>query len=97
MKSISIEDLKKYTNYKLIDIREKEDYMEGHIMGAINLALDDILAFPNKYLSKNITYIIYCDEGKSSMRLVQVLGKNYDLLSLNGGYNLYKKYIQTKI
>lgn len=96
MNSINIEDLKKYTNYKLIDIREKKDYMKGHIPGAINLALDDILAFPNKYLSKNITYIIYCDEGKSSMRLVQVLEKNYDVISLNGGYDLYGRRIKNE-
>lgn len=96
MNSINIEDLKKYTNYKLIDIREKDAYMKGHIPGAINLALDDILAFPNKYLSKNITYIIYCDEGKSSMRLVQVLKKNYDVISLNGGYDLYERRIKNE-
>lgn len=86
MESISIEELKKYTNYKLIDIREKEDYMKGHLPGAVNIGLEDILAFPNKYLSKNLTYVIYCDEGKSSMRLVQVLEKNYDVISLKGGY-----------
>lgn len=86
MESISIEELKKYTNYKLIDIREKEDYMKGHLPGAVNIRLEDILAFPNKYLSKNLTYVIYCDEGKSSMRLVQVLKKNYDVISLKGGY-----------
>lgn len=86
MDSISIEELKKYTNYKLIDIREKEDYMKGHLPGAVNIGLEDILAFPNKYLSKNLTYVIYCDEGKSSMKLVQVLKKNYDVISLKGGY-----------
>lgn len=86
MDSINIEDLKKYTNYKLIDIRTKEDYMKGHLPGALNIELEDILAFPNKYLSKNLTYVIYCDEGKSSLRLVQVLKKNYDVISLNGGY-----------
>lgn len=86
MESISIEELKKYTNYKLIDIREKENYMKGHLPGAVNIGLEDILAFPNKYLSKNLTYVIYCDEGKSSMRLVQVLKKNYDVISLKGGY-----------
>lgn len=86
MESISIEELKKYTNYKLIDIREKEDYMKGHLPGAVNIGLENILAFPNKYLSKNLTYVIYCDEGKSSMRLVQVLKKNYDVISLKGGY-----------
>ena len=52
MDSIDIDDLKKYTNYKLIDIRSKEDYMTGHIPGSINIELNDILAFPNKYLNK---------------------------------------------
>ena len=60
--------------------------MKGHLPGAVNIGLEDILAFPNKYLSKNLTYVIYCDEGKSSMRLVQVLKKNYDVISLKGGY-----------
>ncbi len=86
MESISIEELKNYTNYKLIDIRSKEDYMKGHIKGAINLQLEDLLAFPNKYLSKNMTYIFYCDKGKTSLKLVQILKNKYDVLSLKEGY-----------
>lgn len=88
---INKNDLKKYTNYKIIDIRSKEDYLAGHINGAINLELTDILAFPSMYLNKNITYIFYCDEGKSSLKLVNVLKKNYDVLSLDGGYEKYKE------
>ena len=90
MNSISFEELKKYTNYKLIDIRDKESYMKGHLKGAVNVKIEDILAFPNKYLSKNLTYVFYCDEGKSSLKLVQTLKKNYDVLSLNEGYNKLK-------
>lgn len=86
MESISIEELKNYTNYKLIDIRSKEDYMKGHIKGAINLQLEDLLAFLNKYLSKNMTYIFYCDKGKTSLKLVQILKNKYDVLSLKEGY-----------
>lgn len=93
MDSINIKDLKKYTNYKLIDIREKSDYLKGHIPGALNIELDDILAYPNKYFSKNITYIIYCDVGKSSKRVVDLFRGKYDLISLNGGYKLYEKEV----
>ena len=94
MDSIDIDDLKKYTNYKLIDIRSKEDYMTGHIPGSINVELDDILVFPNKYLSKNLTYVIYCDCGKASIKLVQILKKNYDVVSLDGGYKAYINYLK---
>lgn len=91
MCKINKNDLKNYTNYKLIDIRSKEDYLLGHISGAINIELTDILAFPSKYLNKNTTYIFYCDEGMSSLKLVNVLKKNYDVLSLDGGYEKYKE------
>ena len=94
MDSIDIDDLKKYTNYKLIDIRSKEDYMTGHIPGSINIELNDILAFPNKYLNKNLTYVIYCDCGKTSIKLVQILKKNYYVVSLDGGYKAYINYLK---
>ena len=71
MDSINIEDLKKYTNYKLIDIRTKEDYMKGHLPGALNIELEDILAFPNKYLSKNLANV-----GKST--ICTLLKKRYN-------------------
>lgn len=92
MYSININQIKKYTNYRLIDIRPKEDYLKGHIPGSINIEVNNILAFPEKYLSKNITYIFYCDEGKTSIKLVNTLKRNYDVLSLEDGYENYKKY-----
>lgn len=91
MNSININEIKKYTNYKIIDIRPKEDYIKGHIPGAINVELTDLLAFPEKYLNKNITYFFYCDEGKTSMKLVNVLKNKYDVFNLNGGYKEYNK------
>ncbi len=44
--------------YKIIDCREKEEYIEGHIPGAINIPRG-ILEFSNKISSRRETIYIY--------------------------------------
>jgi len=45
-------------DYKIIDCREKEEYIEGHIPGAINIPRG-ILEFSNKISSRRETIYIY--------------------------------------
>ena len=47
---IYYKDLKPY--YKVIDIRDKEDYEKGHYINAINIPYSFLLCFTNKYLKK---------------------------------------------
>jgi len=66
---------------KIIDVRTKEEFDDGHIVGAINIPLDKINTINYE---KGETLIIYCATG---MRSVEALKKLYDL-GYSSLYNL---------
>jgi len=68
----------------------------GHIEGAINITKDLLELVPEKYLSKNNYYVLYCDKGIHSLKLSNELNsKGYKTISLNGGYSKYKNSVQS--
>ena len=76
----------------IIDIREAYEYRMGHIDNAINITKDLLELVPEKYLSKENFYIIYCDKGIYSQKLSNDLNKKgFKTKSLEGGYLNYRK------
>ena len=74
----------------IIDIRKKEDYLKGHIPGAIHIPYSLLVTRPWDYLDKNQTYQIYCNSGKTSNELVNHLNQNgYHCVNIEGGYTKY--------
>ena len=72
----------------IIDIRNKNDYLLGHIPNAISIPYNDIFLNPSKYLNKNDLYYIYCRTGVTSKKLVNYLNKlGYNTVNIDGGYN----------
>ena len=64
MSSITVSEFIKIMNRVLIiDIRSIENYNRNHIPGAIHIPWETLLVHPEKYLSKNQTYYIYCQKG----------------------------------
>ncbi len=88
MSSISIENfLRLPHDISIIDIRNREKYNDNHIPGAKNIDFDALLLRPNLYLQRGKTYYIYCQKGKSSLNLCQILNRQgYQTVSLIGGY-----------
>lgn len=87
---ISVTDLMKKGNVNLIDIRAKESYNNNHLPGAINISQNELMIMPEKYLSKNQTYYIYCRHGHSSKKLCQILNaKGYNMINVIGGYEAW--------
>ncbi len=86
--SISITDLKKLLNcIWLIDIRSSDDYCMGYIPGAINMPFEKLLGSLKSNLDKKYTYYIYCDTGKVSKKVVQILiNEGYKAVNIDGGY-----------
>lgn len=86
--SISITDfLKLPPNQEIIDIRSREKYNDNHIPGAKNIDFDSLILRPELYLKKGVTYYIYCQMGKSSITVCQILNKEgYTVKHLIGGY-----------
>ncbi len=75
----------------LIDIRDKEDYMNNNINGSINIPRLKLLNDPSMYLNKNKTYYIICDMGvlsESTSKILNALG--YKCISVKGGIKEYK-------
>jgi len=77
----------------VVDIREKEAFEQGHILGAINIRLSDMESkkkLLNKYRSKPI--VVVCQNGMSSSKAVQWLKKEGfdEVYILRGGIENWK-------
>lgn len=55
------------TNPSIIDVRTKEEYLNGHLKGAHLMDINEP-SFPEKVadMSKFDSYLLYCDDGKRS-------------------------------
>jgi len=78
----------------IIDVRTHEEFIAGHIEGAINIAItsDDFSSIINQFPKKGPVYI-YCRSGKRSTRAVNQM-KIMDfkkIVELEGGYLAWKK------
>lgn len=89
MEQIEPRDLK--PDFKIIDIRDKNVYIKGHIYNARNISMDLLTNMPEKYLNKEDIYYIYCGTGYKSQKcckLLSIIG--YNVVNVIGGYEKYK-------
>lgn len=90
---ISSKDVLKYIdrgNAVVIDIRDGDEYHQGHIPGAVSMPYD---TFDDKApILKKYEYIILCcDRGAASLLLGRKLsGEGYQVLSIGGGMNAWR-------
>lgn len=78
------------SSINLIDIRDENNYLKGHIPGAKNITSLELLYHPDKYLNFNQTYYFYCDVGYLSEDLCMRLKMmGYHVVSVVGGYHNY--------
>lgn len=74
----------------IVDVREKEEFLDGHIPMAINLPLGDIRQ-GNISLPKGKVLIVYCETGGRSTVAASVLwDKGYKVINTVGGLREYK-------
>ncbi|ODA40023.1 rhodanese-like domain-containing protein [Desulfosporosinus sp. BG] len=75
----------------LVDIRQANDFMVGHIPGAINIPFQD-LGKKFDTLPKDKQIVIYCYTGQSASMAAALLKINgFDVLSLSNGYPEWEK------
>lgn len=68
------------SGYKLIDIRSEDEFKKWHYPAAINIPVNKLQQDPDKYLSKNEKYLIYCDRGVVSKEIALILREmGYDV------------------
>lgn len=95
--SITVEEyLKQNKNSTiLIDVRDSEELNLGKIENSIHIPFDE-LSYNIEILDKNKKIFIYCKTGKRSEDAVKQLTElGYDAYSIEGGYEKYKKYIDS--
>lgn len=87
-KSISLSEFseKHTTNpVNLIDVREKDEYANGHVPGAVNMPLSE-LAGTFDQLDKDTEYHIICHSGARSAKASQFLDQQgLDVVNVEGG------------
>ncbi len=72
-------------NAIIIDVRDRKDFLSGHIPMAINIPLENVEK--GEYnLPINKTLILYCETGASSLKAARILvKKGYNAISCVGG------------
>ena len=90
IENISVQELKKLKNIKIIDIRNIEKYNSGHILNSINIPLEQLLIKFNRLLDKNQKYYIYCQMGIQSRKMCQILKNNgFNVVNILDGYEAW--------
>lgn len=71
IKEINYEEIQD-NDYIIIDVRSKNEYLEGHLDGAINIPLsvikDEIYKIP-----KDKKVLLYCQSGSRSKKAIKIL------------------------
>lgn len=84
-----IEDLLGKIN--LIDVREPDEYREGHLPTAKNIPLGKIAHQAERQLDKSKEYHIICYSGARSSRACSILkGMGFNVVNVAGGTGRYR-------
>lgn len=73
---------------QLLDVRTPDEYVSGHIAGAVNddIYSSDFLAVAQRTLDKNRPVAVYCRSGKRSAEAAAILSRHgYKVTNLLGG------------
>lgn len=86
-----------YRKAQLIDVREQNEFENGHILGARNIPLSQ-LKMRLKEIRTDKPVYLYCQNGMRTGRAAQMLKrKGYqDLNQLKGGFKTWSGKIKTK-
>ncbi len=86
MISERIEEIKNTENCVLLDVREADEYADGHLEGAVNVPLSQIEQIPYILKDKTQKIFLYCRSGRRSdeaIRFMSVMGYT-DLENIGG-------------
>jgi sulfur-carrier protein adenylyltransferase/sulfurtransferase len=85
---ISVEKARKLDKAHFIDVRELNEWQEGHIEGAQHIPLSALLENQEIDLPAAQTYVLYCRSGKRSLQAAQIFMDQGigNIKNLQGGY-----------
>lgn len=85
---IILADIARYPErYVVVDIREEEEFAQGHVKGALHRRLGDVLsdrAMQEEILSRGAekTLVFFCHDGERSRIAADFFEKNYGIVTL---------------
>ncbi|HFI0634598.1 TPA: rhodanese-like domain-containing protein [Streptococcus suis] len=81
-------DLLQTESAQLLDVRDPEEYLAGHIDGAINYPLDQIATFNGPV---DQYYLLICKSGKRSKQAREILSsKGFKANDIAGGMDAWR-------
>ncbi len=85
-----LEQTLKKESIHVLDVREPEEYEEGHIPGAILAPVSDFMNHIHK-VEKDKHYYVVCYSGARSQVVAEYLGKQgYKVTNVMGGMSTYR-------
>lgn len=84
----AFEMMKRYSNYRIVDVRSRDEYITGHLPKAINLPIDDLEEECMDLLpNRNQVIFVYCSSGVRARRACEMMsGLGYNNLYGFGGF-----------
>jgi rhodanese-related sulfurtransferase len=90
-----LEQLLKKGPVQILDVREPEEYEEGHIAGAMLTPISEFMKHIDK-VQKDQTYYVVCYSGARSQVVAEYLGKQgYQVVNVMGGMSTYRGQVTT--
>lgn len=70
----------------VVDVREEDEFSEGHIIDAINVPLSGLRASEWSELDEDEAYVIICQSGNRSIEASDILiEENFDIVNVSEG------------
>lgn len=91
MRNLNLQQFKsEYQGHRLVDVRETQEFKQGHIAGAVNIPLSQIERRLNE-IPKDKPVYLYCRSGMRSKQAAKLLSRHgYNEISqLNGGISVW--------
>ncbi len=97
----TLEKLRQEEDVLMIDLREREEYEEAHVAGAIWADWEHLEEEMPRYLEERGKVpqwiVLYCDRGNTSLLIARDLARRgYPAMSINGGYYMREKAVMKK-
>lgn len=75
-KQEAFEMMKKYSNYRIVDVRSREEYMAGHLPKALNIPVDEVEEECKDIIpSLNQVVFVYCSSGTRSRKACEIMAE----------------------
>lgn len=79
----------------VMDVRETDEFAEGHIIGAINVPLSELQNGERAGLDKGQTYVVVCRSGNRSQLASEILyDEGYDVINVSEGMSTWQGEVE---